>query len=515
MRLGAIFIAVCIVVIAVSLSAAAHLTLGFSITESAAAALAVAGMLATVQVSTARSRERAVVERQIAELSRGTTDLAHRVGDLGRRVVTVEALMARSRDEARAVAAPLGTEIQYLGELLQQLAETLAIHDEVLVELRSAASRPPAAAPVVAPVAVAQPATVPATVPAAVPAEAPPVRAPQAPAAPIAAAPPPSIEHFLHAQLDPAADETAPDPDILAAIRDARTEIYLQTIVTLPQRKVRHYEATARLHTADGRLLAPDEYLAIASDAGLMPALDDLSLLRAAQVARRLGSRSRDAALFFSVGAATVAEGGFFTHFADFLAINPTLAPSLVLGIPQTAMTAMGPLEQEGMAQLARLGVRFCLDRVTDPQIEPRTLVGLGIRFVRAPASLLLNADAAANASIHPHDLSNLLGRFGIELIVDGIENETAVADLLDYDVRYGQGGLFGSPRPIRTDGLEAGAQPSADALNTAAAAAPPAERESLPPPPRRRESEQASQRPGERTPQALAQLARNLMRRA
>jgi len=510
MRLGAIFIAVCIVVIAVSLSAAAHLTLGFSITESAAAALAVAGMLATVQALTARSRERAVVERQIAELSRGTTDLAHRVGDLGRRVVTVEALMARSRDEARAVAAPLGTEIQYLGELLQQLAETLAIHDEVLVELRSAAARPPAAAPVVAPVAVAQPAAV----PAAVPAETPPVRAPQAPAAPIASASPP-IEHFLHAQLDPAADDAAPDPDILAAIRDARTEIYLQTIVTLPQRKVRHYEATARLHTADGRLLAPDEYLAIASDAGLMPALDDLSLLRAAQVARRLGSRSRDAALFFSVGAATVAEGGFFTHFADFLAINPTLAPSLVLGIPQTAMTAMGPLEQEGMAQLARLGVRFCLDRVTDPQIEPRTLVGLGIRFVRAPASLLLNADAAANASIHPHDLSNLLGRFGIELIVDGIENETAVADLLDYDVRYGQGNLFGSPRPIRTDGLEAGAQPSADALNTAAAATPPAERDSLPPPPRRRESEQASQRPGERTPQALAQLARNLMRRA
>ena len=57
---------------------------------------------------------------------------------------------------------------------------------------------------------------------------------------------------------------------------------------------------------------------------------------------------------------------------------------------------------------------------------------------------------------IHPADLSDLLGRFGIDLIADGIESEGTVVDLLDYDVRFGQGLLFSPPRPVRTEVLGA-----------------------------------------------------------
>jgi cyclic-di-GMP phosphodiesterase TipF (flagellum assembly factor) len=56
----------------------------------------------------------------------------------------------------------------------------------------------------------------------------------------------------------------------------------------------------------------------------------------------------------------------------------------------------------------------------------------------------------------HPADLSDLLGRFGIDLIVDRIEHESSVIDLLDYDVRYGQGSLFSPPRPVRAEALQA-----------------------------------------------------------
>jgi cyclic-di-GMP phosphodiesterase, flagellum assembly factor TipF len=331
-----------------------------------------------------------------------------------------------------------------------------------------------------------------------------------------------------HAPVAPPRISPVPDFEIVSAIRDGRIDLYLQPIVTLPQRKVRHYEATARLRLLDGRALPPSDYAAAAEAAGLMPEFDDLVLLRASQVARRINGRSKDAALLYGLGEGTVLDGGFFGRFADFLAVNPTLAPSLVLGVPQAAIATMGPLEQEGMAQLARLGVRFCLDRIADPRIEPRELGGLGIRFVKAPAAVLLDGDAAASAAIHISDLSNLLVRFGIDLIVDNIAAENVVADLLDYDVRFGQGNLFGPPRAVRAEAIDpaTASQPASGACMPAAtAAAPPqtaappagAARDPLPPGPRRRESEQASQRPGvnERTPQALADLARNLMRRA
>jgi cyclic-di-GMP phosphodiesterase TipF (flagellum assembly factor) len=60
-----------------------------------------------------------------------------------------------------------------------------------------------------------------------------------------------------------------------------------------------------------------------------------------------------------------------------------------------------------------------------------------------------------AGAQIHPADLADLLGRYGIDLVADHIESETIVVDLLDFDVRYGQGFLFAPPRPVRSDVLQ------------------------------------------------------------
>ena len=68
----------------------------------------------------------------------------------------------------------------------------------------------------------------------------------------------------------------------------------------------------------------------------------------------------------------------------------------------------------------------------------------------------LLDPRQASASDIHPSDLSDLLGRFGIDLIAEKIEGERAVVDLLDYDVRFGQGFLFAPPRPLRPEGASA-----------------------------------------------------------
>src|ERR1700760_3661562 len=87
------------------------------------------------------------------------------------------------------------------------------------------------------------------------------------------------------------------------------------------------------------------------------------------------------------------------------------------------------------------------------PICEPRELADRGVRFIKVPASLLLDPKQTSSSDIHPSDLSDLLGRFGIDLIAEKIEGERAVVDLLDYDVRFGQGFLFAPPRPLRPEG--------------------------------------------------------------
>ena len=95
------------------------------------------------------------------------------------------------------------------------------------------------------------------------------------------------------------------------------------------------------------------------------------------------------------------------------------------------------------------------MDNLSDLRIEPRELTARGFRFIKAPAALLLNRVGSATANIHPADFSDLLGRFGIDLIAERIETESTVVDLLDYDVRFGQGFLFSPPRPVRAEALQ------------------------------------------------------------
>lgn len=520
MRLGAIIIAACMVVIAASLGAIGYLMLGLSILESAAVAFPTLCALALIQVMAGRALEHAEASRQIAELSRGTADLARQVSELGRRAIAAEAAASRLGDEVRIATAPLEAEIETLGGLVHQLAESVAAHEE-LIALYIPAEAEPAhhQAPVQSVTADSAMQAMPTHAPAA--------PAPE-PDRTLSEAAPSGEEntftHFAHRRR-----ERSRASAIITAIHEGRIDLCLQPIVTLPQRKVRHYEATARVRLGE-QILLPEEYRPELQAAGAEQSLDDMMLLRVAQVARRLTGRTRDAAVFYALGVQTVTSAGFFGQFADFLAVNPTLAPSLVLGVPQAGLSEMGPLELEGMAQLARFGVRFCLDGVADPHVEPRQLSGLGIRFAQIAAATLLDEEAGAAAPIHATDLASLFRRFGIDLIVDGVDTEATVVDLLDYDVRYGKGLLFAPPRPVRaelestdpqnapvaqqTSGSESRAKPAAEQKPVTAL------REPLAPGPRRLESEQASQRGGgehgnARTPQALAQLARNLMRRA
>jgi cyclic-di-GMP phosphodiesterase, flagellum assembly factor TipF len=70
-------------------------------------------------------------------------------------------------------------------------------------------------------------------------------------------------------------------------------------------------------------------------------------------------------------------------------------------------------------------------------------------------SGLLLNRSGVALSDIHPQDFSGLLSRHGIELIAAKIESEASVVDLLDYDVKFGQGFLFSPPRPVRPEVMQ------------------------------------------------------------
>ena len=188
-----------------------------------------------------------------------------------------------------------------------------------------------------------------------------------------------------------------------------------------------------------------------------------------------------------NVAASTLGNSTSFAQCLDFLEANRALAPSLVLEFKQSTFRNLGPAEIENLAALAQRGFRFSIDHVTDLRVEPRELADRGVRFIKVPATLLLDPKQAPASDIHPSDLSDLLGRFGIDLIAEKIEGERAVVDLLDYDVRFGQGFLFAPPRPLRPEGASATGGATATKLQEANGSgnSAPVETQTIDPPPR------------------------------
>jgi cyclic-di-GMP phosphodiesterase TipF (flagellum assembly factor) len=517
-RVSAVFIAACMVLICASFGAVLHLTFGLPPVDALVVAITALTGLAFCTMAANTWRGRFASSGQIVELSRGIADLARQVVELGRRVATMEDKAAQAVERAEAATEPLAAEIGEIGVLIKQLAESVSAHELAL----QGGAAPPAY-------------TVVPTGPGASVA----LQSRQGPKLETRPDPKPVAQTTLAAARlsEPAAVPagTAGDVDMgepaargqaaglksltmdaaVAVVREAieanRLEFYLQPIVTLPQRKVRFYEALARLRTADGELLTASDFLAAAEAGSLMPRIDNLMLFRCVQVVRRLMTKNRDVGLFCNISASTLVDAEFFPQFTEFMDANRVIAPALVFEFTQGAYRTLGPLESESLAALMDWGFRFSLDHVVDLKLEPRDLADRGFRFIKVPATLLLNRHGASAADIHAADLAGLLSRFGVELIAEKIESEGTVVDLLDYDVKFGQGYLFSQPRPVKAEVLL-----SAPAFESRLAAAP--EERPAPPAAGPGAAGGASIAPGQKPdpriealqrPTALAQIAR------
>jgi cyclic-di-GMP phosphodiesterase TipF (flagellum assembly factor) len=449
-RISTVFIAICMVLVAASLGLILYSVLGISGSESAIVALTALTFMILYNAVSMRLRDRTDVGGQIADLSRGTADLARQVAEFGRRLAAVEGRVVSANSAGADRIQTVAGEINELGVLVKQLAVAVASHEDMLAAGAATAQPQPASLPereAQSELPDVAEETSRATAPS-VPVKAPPMAAPAA-AVTAAATPSRSHAHILSA--------------VKGAVEENRIDIYLQPMVTLPQRKVRFYEAVTRLRDDKDAILAAEDFIATAEAAGLIGRIDHMVMLRCVQVLRRLMVRNKDVGIFCNVAAATLGNPATFAQCLDFLEANRALAPSFVLEFKQATFRNLGPVETEHLAALAQRGYRFSIDHVTDLRIEPRELADRGVRFIKVPAALLLDQRSTSVSDIHPSDLSDLLGRFGIDLIAERIEGERAVVDLLDYDVRFGQGFLFAPPRPLRPEGASAtgGAPPN------------------------------------------------------
>ena len=266
----------------------------------------------------------------------------------------------------------------------------------------------------------------------------------------------------------PSVRSSLEDTEILDIVREGlrqdRVDLYLQPVVSLPQRKPRYYECFSRIRDESGALIMPDQYINVAKEDGLIGAIDNMLLFRCVQLVRRAQSESHDVGFFCNISANTLEDKSFFSDFVEFMGMNRELAENLYFEFSQADVDTHGKEIEEYISRLGQFGFRFSLDQISDlSKLDFRNLRRRRFKFVKInAANLLASSSAIAKAGaqggagtetvvgINVPILKRAMDVNNIELIVEKLESEQDLLELLDHQIELGQGYLFGEPRISR-----------------------------------------------------------------
>lgn len=239
---------------------------------------------------------------------------------------------------------------------------------------------------------------------------------------------------------------------ILEAITAERVELFLQPVMSLPQRRTKFYEVLARLRLADDTLLAPPEFMPQLERLGRLAQLDRTVVSRALAIATHLATQESEVRLACNLSPASLRDADVLSAIAAMLHDSAALAGQLIIEIPQRSWRSLSPEVTAAADRLRALGVTFSLDHATDLRFEGITLGERGVTFVKLPTEMLLGAVRPGDDPGPIAALSGLLAKHGVHLVAERVERESQIPDLIDLDIGFAQGFALGSPRAVRPD---------------------------------------------------------------
>ncbi len=447
-RIESIAVGTAIVVVGAAVGLILWTGLGINRSYAALAAIGAACLLLLLAARTRRTTADAETMRRLAAIEKALKRIDSRFVDLSARIAEID---QKATETGRATARAVSAELDSLGSVIRNLAETVAQHDADLVAARDAPPAAPVAGDRTRVLAERGPLDGPPTRHEAGQDDVGSAETRRSAAAEPADA---SKSPFAPARQD----QPVPSEVVVRAIVGEKLALYLQPVVGLASRKVQLYELLGRVARPGqpGHVRARD-VASVAARHGLLPRLEAILVRDAIRVARHLRSRGRDVPVLVPVSLPTLADAFLYDTLDEALRGDQQLAGAIVLQVPQEQWDQIGGLEQEAIEALRRLGIRFSLDDVRDFRIDVGGLVGRGVRYVRASAgTLLAAAEGNIPSDIHPHDIPGLLTRHGIEMIVTGVEQERTLVELFEFGLHLGQGELFSAPRAVRPEVLAA-----------------------------------------------------------
>lgn len=229
-------------------------------------------------------------------------------------------------------------------------------------------------------------------------------------------------------------------------------ELNFQSIVDLRTKTVHHYEVLSRLK--DGQ--SPFELVSFAEQVGLIADFDLMVCRRVIAMLKQ--QKKREQILAVNLSARSMGSEAFGRALLTLLARHPEVRPQLMFELTESATITDPEPVANLIAALRRTSIRVCLDDFGSG--------AAAFHYLRAFPFDYIKIDGVYIQSTHKRDhailkgMASLCRELGVKSVAEMVETKIQAERLSRLGIDFGQGYLFGRPKPYPGTEPRSGSEP-------------------------------------------------------
>ncbi len=253
--------------------------------------------------------------------------------------------------------------------------------------------------------------------------------------------------------FDPASRDRAEEERIEAwvqrikeALREDQFVLNFQPMISLTGDPTENYEVLLRMKAPSGEIVAPEQFMSIAEEHGLLTELDRWVIGRTISLLAERRKAGKETTLFVKVSPSSLVEGDLHNFIGSQLKAHSVPGEHLVLQLPESKIfTFLRPL-QAFQKIVASFGCRLCLEQFGTSLNSFQMLTHFDPQVLKIDRSFIVDLAKSADNQAKVKEFVASARQLGKTTIAEFVSDASSMTVLFSIGVDLVQGNFLAPP---------------------------------------------------------------------
>lgn len=230
------------------------------------------------------------------------------------------------------------------------------------------------------------------------------------------------------------------------ALKNDRFVLYFQPILNIQQSTISHYETLIRMLGENNEIIAPDLFINIAEQFGLIQQIDSFIISSAIAKQGKLRRQGDDVTLTINLSGKAFDDPELYRKIKTAIQINKANPEHLIFEITETFAMSNIIAAEKVMMQIQSIGCQFALDDFGIGFSSFQYLRQLPVEYVKIDGSFVNDLANNSDNKVLVHALSEVAIGFNKLTVAEFVDSRETLDILREAKVNYAQGYFIGKP---------------------------------------------------------------------